>query len=230
MSKNGFLISIILLIVFVVVFFAWFLTPCLIPSIFSSHLPKEYDPFAILHSLFTGLAFAGVIGALLLQRRSLQIQREDFTQQINLLKDQTRQAEQSSVNSLLVPLLLEYRSQQMHEAISALWEFKHSHKEKFLDVYEERVKENNSIHFHRRLVSQFYGIVAGLYVTNSFPKEIIYSYWSKKDLQILPEIILPIENKLQAILPSSRQASFAAKDPVFILWEEKLKKLYLDAP
>jgi len=230
MSNNRLLISIVILIVFVAIFLAWFSSPCLIPLIFSNQLADNYDPFAILNSLFSGLAFAGVIGALLLQRRSLQIQREDFTEQINLLKEQTRHAEQSNTNSLLVPLLLEYRSQKMHEAISALWELKHTHNDKFLEVYEGQLQINNGIHFQRRLVSHFYGILAGLYETDSIPKEIIYSYWSRKDLQILPEIILPIENRLQIVLPTSRQTPSSAKDPVFIVWEEKLRKLYKDAP
>lgn len=182
MSKNRSRISIFILIVFAAIFLVWFLSPFLIPLIFSIQLTDNYDPFAILNSLFTGLAFAGVIGALFLQRRSLQIQREDFTEQIKLLREQNRQVEQSNTNSLLVPLLLEYRSQQMHEAISALWEFKYNHGDKFLDVYEEQLQIDNGIHFQRRLVSQFYGILAGLYVTDSIPKEIIYSYWSRKDL------------------------------------------------
>ena len=107
MSKNRSRISIFILIVFAAIFLVWFLSPFLIPLIFSIQLTDNYDPFAILNSLFTGLAFAGVIGALFLQRRSLQIQREDFTEQIKLLREQNRQVEQSNTNSLLVPLLLE---------------------------------------------------------------------------------------------------------------------------
>jgi hypothetical protein len=146
MSSFRLLILIIVFAILVIVGI-WFSSPWLIPLLFPIQLAEKYDPFAILNSLFSGLAFAGVIGALLLQRRSLQMQRDDFTEQINLLKDQTKHAEQSNTNSLLVPLLMKYRSQQIHEAISALWGFKHTHKDKFLEVYEEQLNETSGIDF-----------------------------------------------------------------------------------
>jgi len=70
-----------------------------------------------------------------------------------------------------------------------------------LNNQEDRIKVvQNTLHYQRRLVSHFYQHLAALYVNKILTKDIVYKNWSEADLRIIPEIIIPIENKLREVL------------------------------
>jgi hypothetical protein len=64
----------------------WVLNLSLVPRIFG--WPNEAGPFGdmfgALNALFSGLAFAGLIIAILLQREELKLQRQTLTEQLNV--------------------------------------------------------------------------------------------------------------------------------------------------
>ena len=112
----------------------------------------------------------------------------------------------------------DYRSLEMLCAIERLWQlYRNRGKKKLAEKYEEirneeeewvssldkqkRVEaEQNTLHYQRRLVSLFYQHVAALYINKILPKGIVFKTWSETDLRIIPEIIVPIENKLREVL------------------------------
>jgi hypothetical protein len=111
----------------------------------------------------------------------------------------------------------EYLSPQMHQAVRRLWQFYNLWGTNFVNRYEEKRKEEDAqiaglepqmrivaeqatLHYQRKLVSHFYQYVAALYRNKTIPNYIVFGIWSKSDLEIIPKIIIPIENKLRESL------------------------------
>lgn len=171
------------------------------------------DTFGGFNAFVSGLAMLGVVGAILLQHaqlgmqaEELRLQREELEQtrfelrgQKEALVEQNKLMTLATVHQVLVPVLLEYRSDEMHRAIVALWRFHDGHQANIADAYQELKYETDSeLPRHRRLVSQFYGLLAGLLTLGVVPREIVYSYWSERELRIIPCILLPIEAAIEA--------------------------------
>ena len=74
-----------------------------------------------------------------------------------------------------------------------------------------------TLHHKRRVVSHFYLHLANLYVNKILPKDVLYVGWSRGDLAIIPDILLPIELKLGK--------EFGTGSP-----KQLMAKLYADLP
>ncbi len=127
-------------------------------------------------------------------------------------------AKRTMIHQALLEVQKDYRTPQMQYAVRTLWDFYREHgKDKFVEEYDNRRKkedkwvsdqekqkrtesEKSTLHYQRRLVSHFYQHLAALYINKILPKDIVYSIWSEVDLRIIPEIIIPIENKLREVL------------------------------
>ena len=126
------------------------------------------------------------------------------------LKHRTRILRDTTVHQVLVSLLNDYRSAEMMLAVRALWDLKRKHPTDVVAAYEAKQAaeaasvailpeaerpgaERRTIHFQRRLVSQFYQLLGGLYFLAVVPKDVFFTHWERRDLQIIPEILLPIE-------------------------------------
>jgi hypothetical protein len=108
---------------------------------------------------------------------------------------------------IIANLFEEYSSDQMGESVKYLWDFWRSCGgsddsfrnedvrsklvKKYMSKYNK--KDNASIHIHRRRVSNFYQQFAVASLNNKEIQKIFYTVWSKRDLEIIPEIIEPIE-------------------------------------
>lgn len=120
------------------------------------------------------------------------------------------QSRVDSVHHVLVTVLQDYRSAEMMLAINSLWRFRREHGEKFVDAYLQRWKEDDeriaklpegeqlaavsaTLHYRRRMVKEFYNLLAGLHELGVFPKGILETYWSASELKIIPEILIPLE-------------------------------------
>lgn len=118
------------------------------------------------------------------------------------------------LHEAILNLFKDYRSFEMFYAIKELSEFYDIHKDKLVDEYMKKYNEDkksflrlsgnvrregeqNSLHYLRRLVSHFYQELGALYINEIFPKKIITDTWSVGELRIIPEILIPIENKLR---------------------------------
>lgn len=224
--------------VLVLVTVIWLYTPKLIPWLFA--LGTEAQPpvglFEIVNTLFSGLAFAGVVAAILLQRRELQLQRAELEETRRELKGQKEALvgqndllRLANIHQVLVPLLMEYRSEAMYDAITALWTLREQHPDDFVAEYERQSRENSRLHYQSRSVSHFYGLLSGLYSVGVVPPEVLYSYWSERDLRIIPQVILPIERELErSVFRGSPQTP--GKDLAAVRWAQMMQKLYDDAP
>jgi len=117
------------------------------------------------------------------------------------------------IHQVLRDILMEYRSAEMLVAVRTLWTFYREHTQDFVQEYEETRKkdeksiaelsasqrleaERSTLHYLRRLVSQYYAFLGGLYELKIIPKNILYTYWSEGDLRIIPKILIPIERHL----------------------------------
>ncbi len=222
---------------FLMVFAAWILAPLFIPLVFFSYSINPNDSFDILNTLFSGFAFLGVVIAILYQRNELRLQaleltnaKRDVEQQIEYLHQQTELLRASNISQSIIPLLMEYRSKEMLEAVGALWEFRRKNDKHMVDAYEKQYRKNVKLHHQRRLVSQYYGILSGLYSFGIIPQNVLFAYWSKKDLRIIPEVIIPIEIKLEALLFRGGGDKQSSNKSSMQRWTAMMLQLYNDAP
>ena len=118
---------------------------------------------------------------------------------------------------VLLPVLFEYRSAEMLVAIRSLWDFSRAHPNDISEAYRtEREKDHQhlanlkgddhltylrgTLDFHRRQVSQFYGFLTSVYDEGGMQRKWLYKHWSRDDLKIIPEVVVPMEKALgQAI-------------------------------
>jgi len=100
-KKNKLNVKVIVIISVTIVFVisSWLLSFFLIPKYFNT--PTEQgvfgDMFGAVNALFSGLAFAGVIIALYLQKQELSLQREELEETREELKGQKEQLEQQNL-------------------------------------------------------------------------------------------------------------------------------------
>jgi hypothetical protein len=151
---------------------------------------------------------------------------------------QTELQKKILIHQSLLNLQKDYLSPQMLYAIGTLWDFYREYgREKFIERYEEireeehkwvlsidkqkRIEtEQTTLHFQRRLVPQFYNQLATLYVNKVLPKDIIYTNWSEADLRIIPEILIPIENKLREVLHKPPLSPLGENSGLMVLYRD----------
>lgn len=152
-----------------------------------------------------------------------------------------RQALQRSREALMYEVLThiasDYRSLEMFVAVKSLWRFKREHPTNIAEAYNERrlkdaahvesltveertEYEGTTVHYQRRLVSHFYSLLASLHERGLPEQGAVYALWTKDDLKIIPEVILPLEQTVSAGIESQ------AVSPVIA----RLQKLYDDCP
>jgi len=98
-------------------------------------------------------------------------------------------------------------------AVRTLWGFYHANKENFVELYFiKRQKEENEIsnldpelrlaqemttlNYYRRVVLNYYLLIAGSYELGIITQKALSTYFLEKDMSIIPLIILPIEKEL----------------------------------
>ena len=138
---------------------------------------------------------------------------------------------------VLMPALLEYRSAEMLVAIRALWDFARAHPNDIAEAYQaQRVIDHQhlanlmgnehldylrgTLDFHRRQVSQFYGFLTSVYDEGGMQRKWLYTHWGRADLQIIPDVIVPMEKALGAAL----------RTPASPTTLDRLLRLYNDSP
>jgi hypothetical protein len=121
-----------------------------------------------------------------------------------------RQSRLDSVHQVLVTVLQDYRSAEMMLAINSLWRFRREHGEKFVQAYLDRWQRDDeriaglpedqqleattaTLHYRRRIVKEFFNLLAGLHELGVFPKDVLETYWGPAELKIIPEILIPLE-------------------------------------
>lgn len=164
--------------------------------------------------------YLATLFVLITQIRILIRQARSQEDAVRLQTEAIRSGEAARIHQVLVDILMDYRSPEMLLAVRTLWDLWRSDPDGFVERYETQRKreadaiaalppekrlevERASLHFHRRLVSQFYSFVAGLYELGIIPKRILYTHWGEADLRIIPQILLPIEKRLGDALGTS---------------------------
>jgi hypothetical protein len=146
------------------------------------------------------------------------------------------QARLDSLHHVLIATRQQYGSAEMMLALVTLWRFRREHGDRFVEVYLERWRADEdriaklppaeqldamrgTLHYQRRLVKEFYNSVAGLYELELLPKETLYAYWSKAELAIIPEILIPLEKAVAQELRTEHDLGG---------WLQRLQRLYAD--
>jgi hypothetical protein len=146
-------------------------------------------------------------------------------------------AEASLRFQVLVSALTEYMSADMYIAISQLWSFykidpatlqERYKRQRVTDVqngsnlsgadYVEFTK--GTIDYSRRKVGQFYGMLTSIYDEGGSQRKWIYTYWRKRELQIIPNIIIPLDEALSESIAT----------PASKLSNDRLLRLFHDCP
>jgi len=106
-----------------------------------------------------------------------------------------------------------YSTPEMLLAIQKLWTLYRDYKGEFLDKYIETMISDNkkiekrpqserltlqvtTLHYQRRLVSQFWKGLAILMKNNLIPRKSVFDWWSQDDIEIIEKVVIPIENRL----------------------------------
>jgi hypothetical protein len=151
-----------------------------------------------------------------------------------------RHLRQSRLDSLhvLFEVLEDFRSAEMMLALVSLWRLHHDHGERFVQVYLETWRKDDeriarlppeqqaealraTLHYRRRVVKEFYNLLAGLYELKVVPAEVIYTYWTAAELRIIPEVLIPLETAVARELRTERELGD---------WLRRLRRLYDDMP
>jgi hypothetical protein len=147
-----------------------------------------------------------------------------------------RHLRQSQLDTLhvLFDVLRDYQAAEMTLALVTLWKFRREHGDRFVEVYLETWRRDEehiaarpaaeqveamraTVHYRRRMVKEFYNLLAGLYELKVLPKEVIYSYWSEAELRIIPEILIPLETAVARDLRVEKGLGS---------WFQRLRRLY----
>jgi hypothetical protein len=107
-----------------------------------------------------------------------------------------------------------YFSSEMLMAIRQVWgHYRKYGESNFLDKYiaimiaenknldstsisKRLIFQTGTLHYQRRLVSQFWRGLSILIKNNLVPRKAVYSWWSQNDVDIVGRILIPLENKL----------------------------------
>ena len=152
-------------------------------------------------ALYTFTQYVGAVAAFsaavfiflsfLMAKRSWEEARETRKDTKKTLEKQT-----------FLDLRREYRSKEMGIAIARLWKlYREDCKEQRKALIDQYFKESKGdqkfqmdcIHNQRRMVSQFYQELENLLRHKIVNKKLVLTYWTAGDLEIIPNIIEPIE-------------------------------------
>lgn len=149
-----------------------------------------------------------------------------------------RSTYQALIHQVLEDTQSDYRSPEMLFALTRLKDFYTEHgKDKFVEEYlkvrDEEHKwvmsqekhtmidfEKSTLHYQRRLVDHFFWHLSTLYVNGALPKRVIYGYWEEAVLRIIPDILVPISNKLRQVDYDPPLAPLSDKDTLIILYKD----------
>lgn len=148
-----------------------------------------------------------------------------------------RLAESSVKFQVLWPTLNDYMSTDMYVAIGHLWSFYTKDPATLKDRYKQQREADqkaasslqgeeysnfikNTLDHHRRRVGQFYGLLKAIHDEGGEQRRWIYTYWSRRELEILPSIIIPLEEALGEMIGT----------PASTMSNERLQRLYDDCP
>lgn len=138
---------------------------------------------------------------------------------------------------VLVPALTDYMSADMYVAIGSLWSFykvdpntlgsrfiaRRNSDQQVIDGLSPEKRMDfikTTVDYHRRQVGQFYGLITSIYDEGGHQRKWVYTYWRKRDLQILPKIIIPLETELARAIGTD----------IPLISNERLKRLHDDCP
>jgi hypothetical protein len=146
---------------------------------------------------------------------------------------------QSQLDGLhvLFDVLRDYQAAEMTLALITLWKFRREHGDRFVEVYLETWRSDEkhiaaqpaaeqveamrgTVHYRRRMVKEFYNLLAGLYELKVLPKEVIYTYWTEAELRIIPEVLIPLETAVAQDLRVEKELG---------PWFQRLRRLYDDS-
>jgi hypothetical protein len=162
-------------------------------------------------------------------------------EQADIMRAESRKTANSRVHELLWRLLERYGSAEMLLAVASLWHFHDDMKKKGgdlakeyeiiyrndFDIIEGRPRSEQAafatgtLHYRRRIVKHFYQFLASLHELEPTSDHLIYSHWSERNLRIIPEILIPIEETLALNLDTY--------SPDFQISINRLRKLYEDS-
>ena len=183
-------------------------------------------PFEILTLTLSSLSILAAAGAAIYAGKA--IERATAANKIS---------EASLRFQVLVPALTEYMSADMYISISQLWAFYKLDPATLGDRYkaqreiDTRIGRNlsgneyleftkSTLDYSRRKVGQFYGMLTSIYDEGGSQRKWVYTYWRKRELQIIPNIIIPLEEALSESIAT----------PVSKISNERLLRLYNDCP
>jgi hypothetical protein len=144
------------------------------------------------------------------------------------------------LHEALLSMRQDYRSEKMLIAIERLWDLWRDNNKIPANVVNDYMRQyyankdkarsqegrdlkdfvEMTLHNHRRIVSQFYSYLAIIYTKGILTEPEIFEFWSEKDLQIIPNVIIPIENRLRKEIHDPPSDPLGDKDSLWTLYNQ----------
>ena len=229
----------------------WLSSPIVVTLLFDKWETRGQfgDAFGFVNALFSGLALAGVVYTILLQHAELRQNTKELKRAASAqekseraLKVQSEILRKTLVYQSFAALTSEYREARMLAAVRSLWEwYRGLGDEDLASAYLERMDrdrqaleaapeetrvavEASTLHYQRRKVSQFYSQVAVFIAEGIIPEEMFYGSWGETDLEIIPKILLPVENTLRQATVGPGLPERDETSPLMRLYRGSLKR------
>jgi len=108
--------------------------------------------------------------------------------------------EKNSKNTLIPPLS-DDRAKIADAMVSQYKKIKEADETRIgkLDESERLKAEAVTLHYRRQLVSRYYQFLTGVYEEGIVESEVVYRYWSRGQLRIIPTLLEPIERSLDGL-------------------------------
>ena len=155
------------------------------------------DMFGGLNTFFSGLAFAGIVYAILLQREDLIETRKE-------VKGQSKRFREQTTASIILELTKTYSTDEMNEAVYYLKKLRQENEKEFEEnkytfarKYLSTIKPDSREWNMRRMVSSFYGDMAVLIESEIVDDDAIFLSYGPQDISII-EFLEPIETVIKA--------------------------------
>lgn len=183
-----------------------------------------------------------------LQRDELELTRKEVKRSADAqeksekaLTEQSKILKKTLVYQAFDALTSEYRTPEMLQAVRNLWDFARDNENDMKKIYLKRLKEDKirvreappeirvqmesqTIHSQRRIVSQFYSRIATFIEERIIPEDIFYSSWGETDLEIIPKILIPLENAIIDTITKDRVKPLDENSKLMRLYEDSKTK------
>lgn len=182
-----------------------------------------------------------------LQMEEMKLAREEQENQRKELEIQNATLKGANSFQVLTTVVTEYRSPEMYFAVKRFWDHHRKYGENFIGKFAE-IRDSETLHvdsisspasqithqrdmekvimatidFQRRRLTSFYTLLASYNELKMFPDEMIFTFFTSKDLRLIKDVLVPIEESMSGLIPGAK-VNRAQMDRMMNLYKDCVK-------